>query len=63
MYCQLGFNTTIGNYLKTADYNITHSNIITALDAKANLSGANFTGNITASIVNAFNLKRKWNKY
>jgi hypothetical protein len=35
-----GFNTTIGNYLKTADYSITHSNIITALDAKANLSGA-----------------------
>jgi hypothetical protein len=43
--------------LKTADYSITHSNIITALDAKANLSGANFTGNITASIVDAFILK------
>ena len=51
------FYTTVGNYLKTTDYNITHSNIVSSLNAKANLSGAIFTGNITAPIVDAFNLR------
>jgi hypothetical protein len=36
---------------------MTHSNIVSSLNAKANLSGANFTGNINAPIVDALNLR------
>ena len=36
---------------------MTHTNIITALNAKANLTGATFTGNISAPVVDAFNLR------
>ena len=51
------FNRSNNTYLNTVDYNITHSNIVSSLNAKANLSGSIFTGNITAPIVDAFNLR------
>ena len=51
------FNGSIATYLKTVDYNMTHSNIVSSLDAQANLSGAIFTGNINAPVVDAFNLR------